>query len=80
MAEFLGPWLKKFRADSLVIGGNMTGAYNLFGPAFTKGLQEQGISIEVYLSKLMESAAMIGSARLLNDSFWQKVKPLLSKM
>jgi Transcriptional regulator/sugar kinase len=80
MAEFLGPWLRKFKADSLVIGGNMTGAYNLFGPAFIRGLQEQNITIEVHLSKLMESAAMIGSARLLNDSFWQKVKPLLSKM
>jgi len=80
LGEFLSPWITKFNADVLVIGGNMTGAYDLFGPSFEKALKNAGVNIPVFLSGLMENAALIGSVRLLDPVFWSKVKPLLSKM
>jgi glucokinase len=80
LGTFLGPWLKKFGAEVLVIGGNVSGAYNLFGPTFETSLKTQGINTQIHLSKLMEDAAMVGSARMFEEDYWNKIKPLLSKM
>jgi glucokinase len=80
LAEFLGPWIKKFETEILVIGGNMAGAYNVFGSTFKSTLENQDINITICLSELKEDAAIIGSAKLLDEKFWIKIKPLLSKM
>lgn len=80
IGEFLAPLLSTFEADCLVIGGNISGAYSLFGPTLHPALEKHKISIKVVISELMESAAMIGSARLMEDSFWNKVEPLVSKI
>lgn len=80
LGEFLVPVLSRFRAEALVIGGNITGAYHLFGDHFERIVERKGIKIMVGLSLLKEDAALIGSARLLDENFYFKVKPLLSKM
>jgi glucokinase len=80
LGKFLGTWIKSFGAEVIVIGGNMTGAYNLFGPSLQSAFEKQKINVKVQLSELKEDAAIIGSARLLDGSFWEKIKPLLSKM
>ena len=80
LGEFLGPWLQLFNADCLVIGGNMTGAFDLFGPFLEKALKRQYVNISLHLSELKETAAMVGSARLMEEDFWKSIKPLLSKM
>lgn len=80
LGVFLAPWIKKFKAESLIVGGNMTGAYELFGPFLEDALKRQQLNINVVRSELMETAAMLGSARLMNEDFWINVKPLLSKM
>ncbi|MDE5419094.1 ROK family protein [Labilibaculum sp. DW002] len=80
MGEFLGPWLKKFDAKVLVIGGNVTGAYNLFGPAFEAALKLQGVNTRITLSSLKEDAAIIGSARMLNSDYWNTIKPIIPLM
>jgi glucokinase len=80
MGEFFSPWLKKFDAGVLVIGGNIAGAYGLFGPNFEKALRINGVETEIKLSALKEDAAIIGSARMLNPEYWEKIGPILSKM
>jgi glucokinase len=80
LGKFLGTWINSFGAEVIVIGGNMTGAYNLFGPSLQSAFEKQKINVKVQLSELKEDAAIIGSARLLDGSFWEKIKPLLSKM
>ncbi|MDP4208649.1 MAG: ROK family protein [Bacteroidota bacterium] len=80
LGEFLGPWLKKFDAKMLVIGGNVSGAYNLFGGYFEEKLAEQNVKTVISISELKEDAALVGSARLFENDFWNHVKPLLSKM
>lgn len=74
MAGFLAPWLRRFKAGIVVIGGNISGAYSLFGPALKEGLEAEKVKVELSISKLMENAAMIGAARLLDDGFWEKVR------
>jgi glucokinase len=80
MGLFLAPWLKKFRAEIVVVGGNISQAYNLFGDVFEKRLKTEGCTCEVALSKLKEDAALLGSAYLLNDSFWKSVLHALPLM
>ncbi len=80
MAEFLSPWLKEFEADALVFGGNVTGAYHLFGPSFEKSLADNGIELEIMISTLKEDAAMIGAARLIDVSYMERIAPVLPEM
>jgi glucokinase len=80
MGDFLAPWIKKFNAGQIVIGGNITGAFDKFGNYMMQSLANHGISAGVSLSILRENAAIIGSARLIDNAFFAKVEPLLPKM
>ncbi len=77
---FLAPWLNKFNAEILVIGGNISHAYNLFGEVFVKSLKKEKCNCRVALSSLKEDAAILGSAYLLNDDFWNSVQHALPLM
>ncbi len=80
MGVFLSPWIQKFEGQHIVIGGNITGAYDKFGKSLTNALASHGCHAEVSLSLLKENAAIIGAARLIDEVFFADVKPLLSKM
>lgn len=80
MGDFLAPWMLKFGAGQIVIGGNITGAFDKFGKYLLQSLANHQITAGVSLSVLRENAAIIGSARLIDENFFRKVEPLLSKM
>ena len=80
LALFLAPWLRGFEAEILVIGGNISHAYNLFGDVFEARLRKENCSSKVALSKLKEDAALLGSAYLLDDNFWKSVQHALPLM
>jgi glucokinase len=77
---FLAPWLKKFKAEIVVIGGNISHAYSLFGDVFENRLKKENCNCKVALSKLKEDAALLGSAYLLDDDFWKSVQHALPLM
>lgn len=79
-AKFLAPWLKIFDAEILVIGGNISHAYDRFGKIFEASLKDNNWNGTVALSKLKEDAALIGSAYLFNDRFWNDVQHALPLM
>lgn len=80
MGDFLAPWIKKFNAGQIVIGGNITGAFDKFGPYLLQSFANHQIECGVSLSILKENAAIIGSARLIDNEFFVKIEPLLPKM
>ena len=80
MGNFLAPWIKKFGVQQIVMGGNITGAFDKFGNPLLSTLAVHGIQIDVSVSVLKENAAIIGSARLIDDAFYAKIEPLYSKM
>jgi len=80
LGVFLAPWLKKFRAGIVVVGGNISHAYNLFGDIFEKSLEKEGCSCKVALSELKEDAAFIGAAYLLDETFWKDIQHALPLM
>ncbi len=77
LGEMFTPWLKKFPAEVIVMGGNITGAFNLFGPSMLEYFDKQGIKTKVKISDLMEDSALLGSTRLFEDTFWDQVKDQL---
>lgn len=80
LGNFLAPWLSRFEAEILVAGGNISHAWELFGPAFEKELKQSGCHTEVAISELREDAALLGSAYLLDEGFWKAVQPALPLM
>jgi glucokinase len=80
LALFLAPWLTGFKAEILVIGGNISNAYNLFSDVFEMRLRKENCKSRVALSKLKEDAALMGSAYLLDDEFWKSVQHALPLM
>jgi glucokinase len=80
LGDFLGPVIGRFGAEALVIGGKVSEAYNLFGKNLVDSLKRQNLHIQISISGLKENAAILGSARLIEEGFWQKIKPLLSQM
>lgn len=80
LAVFLAPWLKKFGAEILVIGGNISNAYHLFGEVFEERLKKESWKGDVGISELKEDAALLGSAYLFDDHFWKAVQHALPLM
>ena len=80
LGSFLSPWLIRVGAEVLVIGGNISNAYNLFGKKFEEKLKDAGCSTRVEISALKEDAALLGSAYLLDESFWKAVQHALPLM
>lgn len=80
LGNFLAPWLKKFNAEIVVVGGNISHAYSLFGEIFENSLKNEGCTCKVALSELKEDAAFIGAAYLLDETFWRDIQHALPLM
>jgi glucokinase len=80
LGVFLAPWLKKFKAEIVVVGGNISHAYALFGDIFENSLKNEGCNCKVTLSELKEDAAFIGAAYLLDETFWKDIQHALPLM
>ena len=78
--QCLSEWLAKFSPDTMVIGGNIANAIDLFLPAMQEEMKRNGHQFNIRVSKLKEVAAIVGSARLIDDDYYQKVRPLLAYM
>ncbi|WP_329139417.1 ROK family protein [Streptomyces sp. NBC_01476] len=60
LGRTLAPWLRRFEAGALVVGGSMTGSWDLIGPPFT-----QGLTADVpppVLARRPQEAGLIGAA------------------
>lgn len=73
LGQFLAPWLIRFEAECLVIGGNISSAYSLFGKDLQDELSKAGMLLPVLISSMQEDAAIAGSAFLCDHTFYQKL-------
>lgn len=80
LANFMTPWLEKFSADVLVLGGNISLAFDNFKEPLEKKLAEKNIDVKIEISELMENAAIVGASRLLEETFWKRVSKDLPKI
>jgi glucokinase len=80
LAGFLAPWIKRASITDIVMGGNVTRSYDLFREPFETTLDEHGIAVSVQISFDTEFNAILGSARLADPEYFERVKPLLKDM
>jgi mannose-6-phosphate isomerase class I len=85
LADFLQSFLNDFKAEVLLIGGNVTKAKDLFLPALEKKLKSQNLTINIVFSKNDEKAAIVGAASFLISanaklspiSLWRKTEQFI---
>ncbi len=70
LGQFLSVWIKRFQADCIVLGGNISKSFPLFREEMEQSLQLEGLDIHIYPSELDETAALLGSAKLSEDTFY----------
>lgn len=64
LGRTLAPWLRRFRAGALIVGGSMTGSWDLIGPPLAAGLAAGGPGVPApVLAQRPEEAGLIGAAR-----------------
>jgi len=70
---FLIPWIKQFGASCLVLGGNISKSYSLFEENLKVTFEKQNVKAEIYQSEHDETAALFGSAKLCEDTYYQQL-------
>jgi glucokinase len=73
LGEFLAPWIKKFSADCIVLGGNISKSLSFFKPDMEVQFKKNNLHPVILLSKLGENAALIGSARLCSKDYYSRL-------
>lgn len=64
LGEVLAPWLRDFKAERVVIGGNIRKAHPFFLPSLRTCLYESNLRTTVHISNKGENAALSGAAYL----------------
>ncbi len=62
------------------VGGSIFNAFSLFGKHLQDYLSDNSVEVHIEISELKETAAMIGSSVLADDSYYEQIKPLLAIM
>jgi glucokinase len=73
LGGFLVPWIEKFNADCIVLGGNISKSYPLFKNKMKEQFERNQLQTAICLSKTEESAALYGSAKLCDDNFYREI-------
>ena len=73
LGGFLVPWIEKFNADCVVLGGNISKSYPLFQKQMKEQFEKNQLQTAICLSKTEETAALFGSAKLCDDNFYRKI-------
>jgi glucokinase len=73
LGAFLAPWLKDFKAEGLVIGGNISAAHSLFLNELKQEFEKASINIKIFVSALQEDAALSGSASLCDNTLYSRL-------
>lgn len=73
LAMFLVPQIKKFNAEAVVFGGNISNAFPRFQPALQAKLAEQKINVAIKRAVLNEDASLLGAA-----SCWHRFSEIVS--
>lgn len=72
LGSFLVPWIKKFGAEYIVLGGNISKSYLLFRNEMQQQFKNENIETLIHVSNLDEDAALIGSAKLCDNEYYSK--------
>lgn len=70
LGTILSPWIDRFGAETVMLGGRICGAFDLFGPALGQRLP----TIRIAVHADTEDAAILGAARTFDAAFWDRAR------
>lgn len=73
LGGFLVPWIVKFDADCIVLGGNISKSFPLFQKQMKQQFEKNSLQTAICISKTDETAALFGSAKLCDDGFYSQI-------
>jgi glucokinase len=74
LSDFLLPYVLNFKADSLVLGGNIAKCHTLFLPKVLEKWETAGTKIAVTILDNTEESSIVGSSYMFNEIFWERIK------
>lgn len=74
LSEFLLPYILKFKANALVLGGNIAKCNSLFLPKIIHNWKENGVEISITILDNTEESSIVGSSYMFNEIFWERIK------
>jgi len=74
LAQFLIPVIRKYKSDVVIIGGNISLAFDAFSPELIATLKGNEIDADVKVTRLKEHAALIGAASCCDLKFLNEDK------
>ena len=79
LGAIAGPWLASFGAAGVVLGGRITGAFDLFAPSLRRALESAGATVSIQTHTNTEDAAIIGAATTFEETFWSLARTRLPR-
>ncbi len=70
LGTILSPWVDRFGAGTVMLGGRICGAFDLFGPALAATLPSTALAVHADT----EYAAIIGAAATFDPAFWDRAR------
>ncbi len=70
---FLAPWIQKFNAECIILGGNISRSYRFFKYEMEFQFRSNGINPVILRSEKEEQSAILGSAKLCDNNFYSKL-------
>ncbi len=74
LTDFLAPFIIKFDADLLILGGNIAKSHRLFLSKVQENLKKQNIDLAISIVENTEQTSILGSSYLYNEVFWERIK------
>lgn len=74
LSEFLSPFIIDFKADVLIMGGNIAKSNRLFLAKFQEHLKANNIDLAISIIENTEQTSILGSSYLYNEVFWDRIK------
>ena len=72
-SEFLLPYLKKFGAETLVLGGNIAKCHSQFLPEVQEIWKKNDFEIDFTVLENTEESSIVGTSFMFNETFWDKM-------
>lgn len=69
LCDFIIPLVRKYNMEAVVIGGNISNAFELFLPELNKTLEENLLKVDIKIASLKEDASLLGSASCWEDPY-----------
>lgn len=77
LSDFLSPYISKFNADLLIIGGNIAKSHHLFLSKFQENLKNEHIDLSISIVENTEETSILGASYMYNEVFWKRIKDQL---